>query len=285
MKSSALKIKPQLVEYLDIHLYLKDLYHFRKNTERDFSYESWAAELNIKSRSFLRLVILGKRTLTVPVFQTIIQKLKLTSDEVVYAQVLFQYSFSSESGLKNLYGKELAKQWTAHVNQVVVEDLETFLADPFIPVAFTYFTCDKSSSDVLAVAKILMTTPARIKNAIIALTKLDLLECNVNDKNEIIYRAKQNYFRVPQTPGFNFLKTFHLDGLEQARKAHDLPFNERKFRSLLMTLSQEQIELAERLINDFATGIFKQMEMQKISETTKVYRLNLQLFPVSEVIT
>ncbi|WP_413287666.1 TIGR02147 family protein [Bdellovibrio sp. HCB337] len=284
MKNTHIKSRPALLEYLDIHLYLRDLYQFRKLTERDFSYESWASELGIKSRSFLRLVVLRKRTLTAPVFKTIIQKLKLSPDEVQYAHVLFQYSFTEEKGLKEIYGKELAKKWNAHVGSIVIEDLGTFLEDPLIPVVFTYFSYEKASSDISVIAKTLMSNDIQIQNAIVVLTKMGLLHSQLNDRQEICYKTKENHFKVPETPGLNFLKRFHLEGLDQARKAHDLPFEERKFRSLLLTLSQPQIALAEKLINDFAHAIFKQVELSDKDESAKVYRLNLQFFPISEKI-
>ena len=93
------------------------------------------------------------------------------------------------------------------------------------------------------------------------------------------------YSLVPATPSFDFLKRFHLEGLEQAREAHGLPFNERKFRSLLMTLNQEQMQVAEKLINEFAETLFTQIEMIKTPEAAKVYRLNLQFFPLSQDIS
>lgn len=53
--------KPNIFEYLDIISYLSDYYMYRKSIHSGFSYESWAAELELKSRSFLRMMVLGKK--------------------------------------------------------------------------------------------------------------------------------------------------------------------------------------------------------------------------------
>ncbi|MBO9668017.1 MAG: DUF4423 domain-containing protein [Bdellovibrio sp.] len=58
------KAKPVVFEYLDAYQYLQDYYAFRKKLDAGFSYESWAVELNFNSRSFLRMMIYGKKKLT-----------------------------------------------------------------------------------------------------------------------------------------------------------------------------------------------------------------------------
>ncbi|MBN21710.1 MAG: hypothetical protein CL678_10525 [Bdellovibrionaceae bacterium] len=55
---------PSVLQYVDVHEFLKDVYQFRKNKELDFSYLTWSKELGFKSRTFLQLVVTGKRKIT-----------------------------------------------------------------------------------------------------------------------------------------------------------------------------------------------------------------------------
>jgi hypothetical protein len=49
--------KPFPSSYLNIHLYLQDYYAYRKAITAGFSYEIWSRELQIKSRSYLIMVV------------------------------------------------------------------------------------------------------------------------------------------------------------------------------------------------------------------------------------
>lgn len=55
-ESSTLQ-QPSIRSYLSANHYLKDYYHYRKNIDGKFSYDVWAKELGLKSRSGVRMVV------------------------------------------------------------------------------------------------------------------------------------------------------------------------------------------------------------------------------------
>lgn len=67
-------IRPEIFDYLDARQYLNDLYSYRKSMEPGFSFEAWAEELGFRSRSHLRMCLIGKRKIS-PLF---IEKLTRT---------------------------------------------------------------------------------------------------------------------------------------------------------------------------------------------------------------
>ncbi|MCK5023834.1 MAG: TIGR02147 family protein [Candidatus Aenigmarchaeota archaeon] len=73
---------PKISSYLDYRAFLQDLYQYKKATDGDFSFATWAKKANIKSRSFLRLVIVGKRTLTESVLPALVRSLELEKKRI-----------------------------------------------------------------------------------------------------------------------------------------------------------------------------------------------------------
>lgn len=54
-------VKPNISDYLDYRKFMLDSYNFKKKSTKKFSYSRWAEKAGFKSRSFLRLVMLGDR--------------------------------------------------------------------------------------------------------------------------------------------------------------------------------------------------------------------------------
>lgn len=287
--------RPYVFNYIDLQLFLRDIYAFRKKSEKNFSYESWAQELGLRSRSFLRLVITGRRNLTDQVFPLFAASLNLLPNELDYLSLLFRYSTATDRLLKESYGRQLIGKWNSHLEQVQIENVSEFLKDPSIPIVFTYFTKAKVSSDVRVIAHLLNLSKERVLLAIQALTYLRLLIPEMNDMQEICYRTAGPYFNVPNMPNNDFVKNFHFEGFRLAEQAHDLPFDQRKFRSLVLTMNEQQMKTAQQMISDFTRTVLSSLatatpSASAIEEDTshgsksKIYRLNLQLFPVSEEI-
>jgi uncharacterized protein (TIGR02147 family) len=55
---------PQVREYLDYRVFLKDFYEAKKERSQDFSYRVFARKAEINSPSHFKLVVDGKRNLT-----------------------------------------------------------------------------------------------------------------------------------------------------------------------------------------------------------------------------
>lgn len=273
-------MKPNLYEYLDLSQYLRDLYKYRKLKEKDFSYDVWVQEIGLKSRGHLRSIVIGEVKLTENLIEDFIQGMQLDPDSAEYFTLLTKYSTASTPKLKEVYGKSLISLWKVKIHQVEIKDLAEFLSDAVIPVVFTYLSFEDSSSDVSEIALNLGYDVSRIQNALKCLVWQKLIDGHISDSGHVKYKTIQSYFNIPSTPNNLHIRNFHIDGLRLAEKAHDFPYEQRKFYSSFVALSHDQFMQAQKIIQDCNKKILSLFENSQLNNR-QIFRLNVQIFPVS----
>lgn len=273
--------KPNIYEYLDIVLYLKDFYKYRKIRETGFSYEVWAKEIGFKSRSYLRSIIIGEKEFQIGMIQQFIESLSLDPKEVEYFVLLCQYGCKSNNVIRELAGKNLISIWKSKVLKLEIQNIAEFLKDPLIPVLFTYLSFDDSSSKFEDMQKVLGCDPTRLQNALKCLIWQKLVEGSLDECGEVSYKTVQSHFSVCGASNPTFIRNFHLDGLKLAElAATNFPSDQRKYYSSFVALDREQFLTAQSLIKDFNEKILALFNDKNI-QGKSIYRINIQAFPVS----
>lgn len=272
--------KPNLFEYLDVCHYLKDFYKFRKCTEPGFSYEAWSNEMSIRSRSYLRALVLKEKPIHESILPQLIKGLSLKTEELVYFDLLFRYNSVQIKELKNSYGTQLVSFWKKNTQESEIQDVAEFLADPINPVVFTYLSFDDSPSGFDEMCKNIGCEPLRLQNAIRCLVWQKLIDGIVEADGKISYKTVQPFFRVPSLPNNQLLKAFHIEGLSLAQEASHLPSEQRKYFSTFIAMSEEELLSAQTMIEEFNQQIMKLLNNNLITGK-KIYRMNVQVFPVS----
>jgi uncharacterized protein (TIGR02147 family) len=239
--------KPDIYEYLDLRLFLKALYDYRKRFESGFSYELWATEMGFRSRSYLRSLVIGTKPLHDSILSPLVQSLQLDAGQTDYLTLLLNYSVTESKALKESYGRQLIHQWKVRIQQAQVTDIAEFLGDSVIPVLFTYLSFADASSDPAELEKVLHCEGERVKNALRCLVWQKLVEGQIDEHGKIRYRTVQPFFEIPSVPGNAALKQF------------------RQFQELLQDFNQRVLALHES---------------PELGEK-KIYRFNAQIFPAS----
>lgn len=273
--------KPNLFEYLDVVLFLKDIYRFRKLTEKDFSYEKWSQELGLKSRSYLRLLVMSKRPFSTSLLPQFAKQMQLSSDETEYMNLLVHYAQAPSVEMRESYGRQLILKWKHTLNQSVVEDAETYLADALTPIAFTYISDLKGQATLASLCQHLNIAAERAHSIIKNLARLELIETHTSKDHAFRYLALNQFAKIPDDPYNPLIKKFHFEGMQQAIEAHDLPSELRNYRSVICSLSSEQVMILRGLINEFIKSTLATSEVEPTQTKKRIYRMNLQLFPVS----
>lgn len=276
--------KPNLFEYLDVCHYLNDLYKFRKKTESGFSYQLWSQEMSIRSRSYLRALVIKEKPIHESILPQLIKGLSLKSEELVYFDLLFRYNTAQIKELKNAYGAQLVTCWKKNVEEVQVKDIAEFLADPINPVVFTYLSFDDSISDFDEMCKNIGCEALRLQNAIRSLVWQKLVEGTVDSDGKISYKTVQPFFKVPSLAFSSVLKEFHIKGLALAQEASRLSSEQRKYFSTFVAVNEEQFLSVQAMIEEFNQKIM-QITHDNLIKGKKIYRLNVQIFPVSNEIS
>jgi uncharacterized protein (TIGR02147 family) len=274
---------PCVFDYRDLSEYLKDIYKYRKATEAGFSYEKWADEIGLKSRSHLRYLVLGEKSAANSMLPLLLNSLKLTEDETAHFVNLFHLQIATTPEIKAVYIRQIFKVWVHHLETTDILNFSEFLSDPIIPQLFAYLSFEDAPTDIQQWSRDLQCDVERVQNALRCLIWQKLVEGRVSENGETSYATTSPYFRIPSSDGNTYLRAFHLEGIKQAEEvARGNPEN-RKLYSTFVALSSEQYQRAQQLIQDFNLQLLALFD-EKTLNGKKLYRLNQQLLSVSAVV-
>lgn len=273
--------KPLVYHYLSASQFLADWIVYRKQKDVRFTYKKWAAEMDIPSRSYLRLLVIGERPLTDAVLLKLAVNIGLTSTETGYFSVLVKYQSAASQETREIYGKILSQFWNQSIEALDVTDVEAFLTDTIAPVVFIYLSYSDTIKTIDGIATHLEISTERAQKVVATLRYLQLIKMETDLYGQIIYSTLQPFFKVPDQNANQFVKKFHLEGLTLAENAQNLPFEKRKYHSVMVSLSEAQLKMARSLIEEFSDRVLKTFQAQD-AKGKSIYRLNMQLFPVSK---
>ncbi len=100
---------PDIFDYLDFRSFLRDMYAFKKEQYRQFSYRSFALKAGFSSPNFLKLVMDGQRNLTNESVAKIAQGFGLKKSERDYLEnLVFMNQAQRHDERDHYYQKTLA---------------------------------------------------------------------------------------------------------------------------------------------------------------------------------
>src|SRR3954471_1697029 len=110
---------PNLYAYLDYREFLKDYYQERKNASPVFSYKSFANKAGFKTKSFLKMVIIGKKNLSEESLQKVAKALKLDAKATSYFEDLVAFNQAKSLKLRNQLLEKLLVHKVSGVGKVI----------------------------------------------------------------------------------------------------------------------------------------------------------------------
>lgn len=231
----------------------------RKNPQ--YSLRAFAKSLEIDS-STLSAILRHKRPLTAKMAQKLISKMDIASPE--QAQLLLlsalggDYSFAEGPAYETLEqsSAEIIASWE-HFAILACLELKNFKAD------------------VRSISKRLNISFAVVRDCLTRLEKQGFIQ----QKNELWSLSKKNVASPSNVPS-GALREAHRQTLQKALESLDKDAIEvRDFSGMTMAIDRDKIDEARKLIQNFRRRLSHFLEAGK---ATSVYRLNIQLFPLSE---
>lgn len=228
-------MKPNIKKYLDASQYLQDHYKFRKESEPGFSYEAWAKELRASDKSYVRLMVIGKRHINVKMTEAFAKNLNLSPDEEIYFSHLVQYTQGKTRAVRDALGKKLIGLLNSDFEQLEIQNHLDFLSDPLLPrlqVLLSFHDVDQSAEHL---SRLLKVDVAELVKALDTLARLELVK--VEDGR---YRPAKRSFKIGDHFKDLGLERFYLNNLEASKEAISLPAETRRFKSLFLPLNEEE---------------------------------------------
>jgi len=273
-------VKPNISDYLDYRKFMIDSYNFKKRNTKKFSYSRWAEKAGFKSRSFLRLVMLGERSLSSDSIRDVAKALELNKQETEFFFNLVSFNQSENFKNREFYLSRLMKTNVAK-KIVTIKDSYRFLTNPLTPRVQILLAVSGIEKTPERLAKILRASVLQVNQALESLKSLGLAYLDETNQQ---WNTQTHKFSLPDSVGNIALQSFHQKSLDEAKNAMTLPSHTRHYSSVLLVLSESEYQALVKEYDDFEKSIMLKYSITD-GKNKRVYQLNKNLIPVSEILT
>ncbi|MGZ6442174.1 MAG: TIGR02147 family protein, partial [Pseudobdellovibrionaceae bacterium] len=286
MNSELIKIseqKPRIQQYLDLRKFLLAFYQWRKTSEAGFSYSQWAGELGFKSRSFLRLVVTGKRSITEKSIPLFVRGLNFNRTEADYFERLVRFSQAETLEHQEYRLQDLLQGRGTTFERTLVKDHHLLISSPLGPRLQVLLTLTDVKKTANNLAWLLGTTVEEVTPLLQSLERLGLASRGVNSAGIESWNASMNGIEVPEQLGNLSLQSYHRRSLEEAVEALSFPVETRAYQSAIFPLSEEEYGQFRKEMTGFLETMLGRYSSD-CGEGRRIYQINLNVIPVSQPI-
>lgn len=266
---------PAVKKYLNAYQFLQDCYQFRKKHSSRFSYDLWAKELNANNKSYVRMMVLGKRPINTKMIEAFANNLGLESTDRDYFFVLVQYTQSKSQENKNLFGQKLIALLRTELDQLEIQQHYDFLSNPLLPrlqVCLSFHDLDQEPNHL---AWLLGVSSIQIDKGLQKLVELGLIV-----RRDGRYHPLKKSFKIPDQFGDLGLELFYTANLEAAKEAIRLPKEKRRFKSLFLPLNKSEFEEFLKNLQNFAHDQLSKFNADQYADRA-LYQVHFNIIPVS----
>ncbi len=269
---------PDILNYFSISEYLKKIYEFRKNENSGFTYDLWSVELGYKSRSFIKMLTMNQRTVTDQFAKNFLKITKFTPNQQTHFELLVKYSQAGTVSDQKIYLDKIFENLGQSKQQTEILNHAEFLSNLMLPkilVLLSFKDLNRTQQGLSDFLKIPMT---EMKDHLNQLEKMNLV---IHNSVEKTWSANNHSFKIPTDFKNEALKKYHNASLAEAIKAQDLPENQRRYRSTLIALSDEQYENLVSDMNDLVSKAVSKYDSDEI-QNKRLYKMNLNIFATTD---
>lgn len=268
-----------IVEYLDYRKYILDFYKERKERS-GFTWRDFAEKVGFKNPVYLKQICDGKYNLGAESISKLSQAMELKGFEIPYFELLVNFAHAKTEGLRQYYFEQ------------VVAFIREFSSVNLKDDAFKYFESWKNPvireiASSMHDAKIIDIAEAclpeisaeEVDETLRFLERIGLLQKKKNgsyvETKKVISMINREAMPIAATRMQQDMAKFAADAIVNT------PMSERNISGLTMGISEEMYhKIAEELV-DFRKKIIS-MVAEENRKVERVYRLNLQFFPLSK---
>jgi uncharacterized protein (TIGR02147 family) len=269
---------PSVFGYSDYRAFMRDAFAEKKASCR-FSWREFAKRAGYASPVFLKLVAEGKSSLSEEGVERVGLALGLTDKEQEFFRLLVSFTHETGNAQKQKLFNEMRKIAALCKGQVVEANLYDYYKEWYHSVIRELAQNVSSESEIskLLVPKIPLP---RVRASLALLLKLGLLEKDSSGK----YKQTNKHLTTGENISSMAVRKHHANmGALAVVALEDIPKEERDISGITMGLSKAGFEAIKAEISNLRRKI-KEIAEQSENEEESVYRINLQLFPMSKTV-
>ncbi len=267
----------EIIEYTDYRKFIQDYYDERKRSSA-FTWRDFARDAGFSSAVYLKYVCEGKKNLSVGAAGSVASAMGLAGYEQAYFVLMVSYAHAKGDEAKRAAFEERCALARAHKVRVLGKE------------EFDYFKSWKNP----VLRELAPHMPGAKPLEMARACKQKISAAEVSETLDFLVRAKLlkkdrsgNYRQTDKSISMGSVDAVPVAARDMQRqmgefavKALDLPLSERDMSGLTLGLTRRAYERIKKELADCRRRIVA--IAAEDDETEQVYRLNLQLFPMSE---
>ncbi|AZZ35415.1 TIGR02147 family protein [Bdellovibrio sp. qaytius] len=278
---------PMLSDYMDFRLFLADFYQFKKDSTkrslRPYNYAIFSAAADIKSPNYLKMIIEGKRNLSMDMVAKFAKACGLNKAQSDEFKLLVSFNQAEDPADRN-YALKLVSEYRVQQKLKLGEfDRKVFEKVPNWIGWIIYALVDQEGV-TFETSKLKDLLRGKASESEIDQALKNLLmsgELQKDATTGIISKGKSS--EAPEEIPSALIRQLQMQlmylGLESLYQ--DAP-TEREFGSLTLSLTQTEFEELKFKLRQMRKSLHKENNIARLNgKGERVYQLNLQLFPVS----
>ncbi len=271
-------MEPAVQSYMDYRIYLQDFYQFKKGQKSSYSYRVFANKGGLGSPSHLKMVIDGKRNLSIASIARYKSALGIKGKDNEYFEQLVFFTQSQDLEEKNrLFNRLITLRSGVALGKLDLSQYE-FLSQWFNVAIYVMLGISdfRATVDNIGMRLRYKVSPKEIAQSIELLIKLGLVTMVEKDQYRQVNGALGTDDRVRGMAIFKY----HQQMLELAKSSlrYD-SLEEREFAGVTISVSQKDLPTFKEKVRAFRKEMNELATMLKGEE--EIYQINIQLFPLS----
>lgn len=270
--------KPDIFEYLDYRLFLKDAFDALKAAAPRLSYRSFATHAGFTSPNFLQQVIKGTRALNSTHLVSAAKAFRLNKQETDFFQCLVGYAQARSTDEKNLFYQKILRNKRYGSIRTLDKRQYDFFSQWFVPVVRELLVHPEGKGDSTWIAERIFPrlTVSQVEKAKTLLLELGLARWEEADGR---WRIVDAVVRTESEATHLAFRNYHMSAIQLAHDAvKQFAPSERDIRSVTLGLNEAgyaelkaRMEMVWKEVLEFAATQ---------GEADRVYQVNLQVFPL-----
>ena len=270
----------EIVEYTDYRKFIQDYYDERKRSSA-FTWRDFARDAGFTSPIYLKYVCEGKKSLSVGAAGSVANAMGLAGFERTYFILMVSYAHAKSDAAKRAAFEERCALAQAHKVRVLGDEEFDYFKSWKNPVLREIAPHMPGARPLeMAHACKQKISAAEVSETLDFLVRMNLLK---RDKSGNYRQTDKSVAMGPVDAVPVAAREMQRQMGEFAVKAMDLPLSERDMSGVTMGITRRAYEQIKKEIADFRRRIVAIASAD--DDTEQVYRLNMQLFPLSERFT
>jgi len=284
MEGRSVISEPQTLDiysYLDYRAYCRDFYHYKKRTDSDFSYRSFARTAGIAG-SYLKHVIDGIRNLSPEMSTRFGAGMGLHAHEIEYFETLVRFNQATGLDEQAIYLDRLRRKRARALKPLGLTEAVDLLSHWYV-VAIKELVVQANTIDPKTLQKVLRK---RLPESLIEKTISKLVDLGWIFEKEGQWQSRASQIQFPDEVRSYVVRAFHRQMLELAIEALEDDLAYREFGAAIFTFPKKDIPKLKAKIKDMQVELVsfvQDLSNQATTDEQVVYYAGLQSFSLQSV--